>query len=238
MKLELLSRAAFLALLGVSVLGCDTLAGGLRGPLGGGAGALDERTIADGLREALRVGSERAVGKVSAVDGFLANELIRIAVPEELDKMTSALRAVGFERQVVQLETSMNRAAELASAEATAVFWDAVQGLTIDDARSVLTGGRHAATNLLRKRTSTQLAARVRPIVGRKMDEVGLSRLYGDLAARYNALPLGQRPAIDLEAYVTDETLDGLFTVLAKEEERIREDPLARTTELLQRVFR
>ncbi len=224
--------------LGATVLGCDSLSSGLGGVMRGEGGALDEGTIADGLREALRVGSERAVGDVSDVNGFLANELIRIAVPEELEKMTSVLRTVGFEREVDELETSMNRAAEKASAEATSIFWEAIQGLTIDDARAVLSGGRHSATNLLRKRTSPQLTSRIRPIVGQKMNEVGLSRLYRDLAGRYNALPLGQKPAIDLEAYVTDETLDGVFTILAKEEERIREDPMARTTELLRRVFR
>jgi hypothetical protein len=202
------------------------------------AGALDSATIADGLREALKVGSERAVGNVSKTDGFLSNKLIRIAMPKELEKMASTLRKVGFASQVDEMETSMNRAAEKASAEATAIFWDAVKGLTIDDAKRVLDGGKHAATQLLRERTSPQLTSAIRPIVGQKMNEVGLSRLYGDLAQRYDALPLGQKPALDLEEYVTGKTLDGLFTVLATEEERIRADPVARTTELLQRVFK
>jgi len=233
-------RGALVVLFGLSALGCESLPAGIGDALrgSGGAGALDEGTIADGLREALRVGSERAVGNVSKVNGFLANELIRIATPKELEKMTSTLRKIGFGSQVDELETSMNRAAEKASGEATAIFWEAVQGLTIADARAVLGGGRHAATKLLRDRTSSQLSSRIHPIVGEKMRDVGLSRLYGDLAARYNALPLGQKPAIDLEEYVTGKTLDGVFSVLAKEEERIREDPMARTTELLQRVFR
>jgi hypothetical protein len=217
--------------------GCDSLQKSVGGALSSG-GSLDEATIADGLREALQVGTERAVAKTSAANGFLANELIRIAVPEELGKMTSALRKVGMGAQVDELETSMNRAAEEASAEATAIFWDAVKGMTIDDARKVLEGGKHSATNLLRKRTSAQLDSKFRPIVTRKMDEVGLSRLYGDLAASYNSLPLGQKPAMDLPQYVTTKTLDGVFAMLAKEEERIRDDPVARTTELLQRVFK
>lgn len=228
---------ALVAVAGVALAGCESVQGAL-GSVGSTGAPLDEATIADGLREALRVGTERAVGNVSKVDGFLANELIRIAVPEELGKMASALRTVGLGRQVDELETAMNRSAEKASAEATAIFWEAVKGLTIEDARSVLSGGKHAATNLLRRRTSTPLGARIRPIVTEKMDQVGLSRLYRDLASRYDALPLGQKPALDLEEYVTRETLDGVFTILAKEEERIREDPLARTTELLQRVFR
>jgi hypothetical protein len=233
-------RAAALVLVALLLApaGCAEMSKSL-GALSGAAagGPLDEGTIGAGLKEALRVGAERAVGRVSKLDGFLADELIRIAVPDELETMTSALRKVGMGRQVDELETSMNRAAEKASAEATAVFWEAVQGLTIDDARAVLSGGKHAATKLLRARTTTSLETRIHPIVKRKMDEVGLSRLYGDLAARYDALPFGQKPAIRLDDYVTAETLDGLFTVLAQEEERIRADPAARTTELLRRVF-
>lgn len=205
---------------------------------GGGLAALDDGTIADGLREALRVGSERAVGTVSREDGFLGNKLIRIALPDQIEKMTSTLRKVGFGRQVDELETSMNRAAEKASIEATSIFWDAVQGLTIDDARTVLNGGKNAATKLLRERTGAKLEASFKPIVTAKMDEVGLTRLYGSLADSYNALPLSQKPALRLEDYVTQKATDGVFKMLAKEEERIRADPVARTTELLQRVFR
>ena len=205
--------------------------------LGAGGGALDDGTIADGLREALRVGTERAVGKTSQIDGFLGNRLIRIAMPDDVRKMTDTLRKIGLGAQVDELETSMNRAAEKASGEAVDVFWDAVSSMTIDDARRVLEGGKHSATKLLRERTSGELTRRFQPIVKTKMDEVGLSRLYGDLAAQYNALPLVRDKAPDLDTYVTDRTLDGLFTMLGKEEERIREDPVARTTELLRRVF-
>lgn len=204
----------------------------------GGAGALDDGTIADGLREALKVGSERAVGNVSKIDGFLGNKLIRIALPKDIEKMTSTLRKVGFGAQVDELETSMNRAAEKASSETVSIFWEAVQGLSIDDARKVLQGGKNSATNLLRERTSAQLSGRIKPIVTQKMDEVGASRLYGNLADQYNALPLGQKPAMRIEDYVSDKTLGGLFTMLAKEEESIRANPAARTSELLQRVFK
>ncbi len=219
--------------------GCEGMSKNVDGLLAGGAGAaLDDSTIADGLRQALEVGTERAVAKTSAVGGFLGNKLIRIAVPEELGKMTSALRKIGMGSQVDELEKSMNHAAEKASAEATAIFWEAVKGMSIEDARVVLEGGKHSATNLLRERTSDQLTSRLRPIVTQKMDEVGVSRLYGDLVASYNALPLGQKPAMDMPQYVTSEALDGVFTMLAKEEEKIRADPLARTTDLLKLVFK
>jgi hypothetical protein len=229
--------ALLVALVVAASAACASLEKGLGLP-GGGAATLDQATIADGLREALRVGTERTVANVSRADGFLGNQLIRIALPSEVEKMASTLRKVGLGSQVDELETSMNRAAEKASAEATSLFWEAVQGLTIDDARSVLNGGNHAATKLLRERTGTKLEARFRPIVTAKMDEVGLTRLYGSLADSYNALPLSQKPAVRLEDYVTEKTVDGVFKVLAKEEERIRADPVARTSEILQRVFR
>lgn len=230
---------AFLLLALVASTACESLPKDIGGLVGGSSAAgLDEGTIAAGLREALKVGSERAVGSTSQVNGFLSNKLIRIAMPDDLEKMASTLRKVGFSKQVDELEVSMNRAAEQASGEAITIFWDAVQGLTIEDARRVLQGGKRSATNLLRERTTTQLSSRFKPIVTQKMDEVGLSRLYNDLAGKYNALPLGQKPAIRLEDYVTQQALDGVFTMLGKEEERIRADPLARTTELLQRVFK
>ena len=230
---------ALAALLALGSVGCKGMPASIGNALGtGGTAALDQATIADGLREALRVGTERTVGQVSATNGFLGNKLIRIALPSEIDKMTSTLRKVGFGKQVDELETSMNHAAEQASTEATTIFWEAVQGMTIDDARSVLNGGKHAATKLLRERTGTQLEAKFKPIVTSKMSEVGLTQLYGSLADSYNALPLAQKPAMHLEDYVTEKTVDGVFKVLATEEERIRADPLARTTELLQRVFK
>lgn len=237
-------RRGFLVLVAAAIAvaggapGCGGLPKDLGGLGRGGASALDDGTIADGLREALRIGSERATGKTSSLDGFLGNQLIRIVMPDELGKMASALRKIGMSRQVDELEVSMNRAAEKASGEAVAVFTEAVQGLTIDDARRILQGGKHSATNLLRERTTKPLKSRFQPIVTRKMDEVGLTRLYNDLVGTYNSLPLGQKPAMRLEDYVTDKALSGVFTMLAKEEERIRADPLARTTELLQRVFK
>lgn len=199
---------------------------------------LDETTVSQGLRQALDVGVRRAIDRVSAVDGFLGNEWIRIALPEELDEMADLLRQVGFARQVDRLEVAMNRAAEQASGEARQVFVDAITGMTIADAFGILRGGDTAATDYLRDRTSDTLRQRFRPIIENKMQRVGLYRNYNQLADTYNALPFSRRPAVRLDAYLTDEALDGLFHELGKEERRIREDPIARTTELLRRVFR
>lgn len=199
--------------------------------------ALDRETIVAGLKEALRVGTGRAIDRTAVVDGFLGNQLIRILMPEELESMARTLRRIGLGSQVDELEIGMNRAAEKAAGEVREIFWREIQALTIEEAVEILRGGPTAATDHFRQRTGDELRRRFHPIVVARMEEVGLSRLYGELAERYNRLPLGQRPALDLEEYVTAHALDGVFTILGEEEARIRADPLARTTELLRRVF-
>lgn len=228
------------ALAALMILGCASLQNAdLETILGDGAGGeLDEATVLAGLKEALRVGSDNTVSATSTVDGFLGNALIRIAMPEPLAGAASTLRTVGLGSHVDQLETAMNRAAEQAAGEARSVFWDAITGMTISDAFAILDGHDTAATDYFRDRTETALRARFAPIVSRKTESVGLGRLYGQLTDAYATLPLTDKPElVDLDAYVTDEALDGLFTVLASEEQAIRRDPAARTTELLRRVF-
>jgi len=201
------------------------------------SGPLDEATVAAGLKDALRVGTERTANGVSVLDGFLGNALIRIALPEEFHDMAGALRTVGFGRQVDELEVAMNRAAERAAGEAKGVFWDAIKRMSIADAFAILRGDDDAATRYFRNATEDELRSRFGPIVHAKMEEVGLYRIYQELSGYYDRIPLVKKPAVDLDAYVTDRALGGLFTVLALEEKRIREDPAARTTELLRRVF-
>lgn len=227
--------AASLAL-GWGCKGIDT--GALEGVIPGRAGGLmDAQTVADGIREALRVGSDRAVESTSKLDGFLGNVLIRIALPDEFQPVADTLRKLGLGRQVDEMEVAMNRAAERAAGEAREVFWDAVSRMTIEDAFAVLEGGDTAATDYFRSRTERSLHERFKPIVEEKMSEVGLYLVYSELTDYYNDLPMVTSPALDLNEYVTEHALDGLFTVLAQEEKRIRNDPLARTTELLRRVF-
>lgn len=200
-------------------------------------GSLDAATAADGLREALRVGTERATASTSSMDGFLGNALIRIAMPEQLTTMTNALRTVGLGAKVDEMEVAMNRAAEQAAGEAKGVFWEAISTMTLDDAMGVLNGGETAATDYFRTRTSESLREKFSPIVTEKMQTVGLYNAYEPMVERYNALPFVTAPAVDLETHVTDGALDGLFTVLADEERKIREDPVARTSDILKRVF-
>ncbi len=228
--------------LGSTAGGCASLQNGTFGDiLNSGSdqeGALDEPTVVAGIKEALRIGTERAVLSTSQLDGFLANELIRITLPDQLEPMAATLRRAGLGSQVDELETSMNRAAELAAGETREVFWDAITQMTVADAFAILHGNDTAATAYFRDRTWQTLQTRFQPIVQQKMDEVGLSRLYGEVTDLYESLPLVDKPAlVDLDEYVTREALSGLFTVLAQEEQKIRRDPLARTTELLRRVF-
>ncbi len=198
---------------------------------------LDEQTVAAGLREALRIATERTVISTSKLDGFLGNALIRIVMPEQFEVAAKTLRTVGFGKQVDELEIGMNRAAERAAGEATKVFLNAITQMTLEDAFSILNGGENAVTNYFRSHTEESLHERFKPIVTEKMSEIGLYKIYNGLTDYYNKLPLVTTPALDLDEYVTQHALNGLFTILGQEEKRIRTDPLARTTDLLRRVF-
>jgi hypothetical protein len=207
------------------------------GDLLGSPGLRGESRIVAGLKQALEIGTERAVGQTSQQDGFLRNPSIRIGLPDSLQTMAAGLRAVGLGERIDELEVAMNRAAEQASAEATEVFWQGIRQMSFADARSILAGGDTAATEYFERTTREPLRERFEPIVAERMRSVGLVRLYGDLVARYAALPFTDKPTLNLERYVTDGALDGLFRVLGEEERRIREDPAARTTTLLKEVF-
>lgn len=230
-RLTLLPALALL----VALAGCN--AAQIGEILRTGDGPLDEATVAAGLREALKVGTERATESTSRVDGFYGNTLIRIAIPEQYQGVASTLRQIGFGARVDEFEVAMNRAAEKASAEAVSVFWSAITSMTIADAFAILNGGETAATDYFRRRTASELHQRFHPIVVDKMELVGVYNLYNDLTERYNQLPVEKPAAIDLDEYITGRAVDGIFTMLAGEERKIRENPAARTTALLRRVF-
>jgi hypothetical protein len=202
-----------------------------------GASGLPASTEVSGLKEALRLATERAVKATSQSGGFLDNQKIRIGLPGSLGKMTKGLRAIGMGAQVDELEVAMNRAAEKAAGEATPVFVDAIQKMTFQDASGIVTGGDTAATDYFQKTTSKPLAERFRPIVDQAMKNVGLVKQYDQLVGRYTSLPLASSPRFDLGGYVTDKTLAGLFTVVGEQEKQIRTNPAARATDLLKQVF-
>lgn len=202
--------------------------------------ALSNEEVIAGLKEALRIGAERTVSSTSASDGFWGNALIRIPFPEEAIKMKNTLEGLGINRPVEDFERTLNKAAEAAAKEAVPVFVDAITGMTIQDGFTILRGGENAATDFLREKTSAALRSRFMPVVQNATRQVALTSYWQPVASAYNTATLitgGKAVNPDLDAYVTDKALLGLFTVLAQEEKRIRVDPVARTTQLLQKVF-
>lgn len=192
----------------------------------------------DGLREALRVGAGNAVDLTGKLDGYFKNAAIKILMPSELKSLEKTARALGQSKKIDEFVLSMNRAAEKAAPEAREIFQDAIRNLTFQDVRKILTGGDTAATTFLRERTGASLAETFKPIVTRSLDDVGATRRYKDLVGKNQAVTLlGGGKKLDLDQYVTERALDGLFKVLGDEERKIRREPAARITSLLKEVF-
>ncbi len=198
---------------------------------------LSERKIIQGLKEALRIGTDNAVATVSRLDGYFGNPQIRIPLPEKIQKVEKLLRAVGFGSKVDAFELSMNRAAERAAPEAKALFVDAIKQMTISDARKILHGRDNEVTLYFEDKTRGRLYALFKPIVHKAMAQVGVTRSYQELDAKVRAIPFAEEITFDLDDYVTNKGLDGLFFMVAEEERKIRQDPLARVTDLLKEVF-
>ncbi len=219
----------------------DTLkqtVGGLGGTAGApGAAALAPEEVGAGLKEALRVGAERAVGLASKAGGFLDNPAIRIPLPERLQTAGKMLRTFGMGSQVDAFEQTMNRAAEQAAGKAMPIFGDAVAALTFDDVNRIWKGGDTAATEYLDRTTRPRLAAEFQPVVHAASQEVGVTQAYQGLVGRPEVASLVAGTDLDLDHYVTTKALDGVFSLLADEEKKIRTDPVARTTDLLKKVF-
>jgi len=199
--------------------------------------ATSSETIVSGLKEALRIGSGNAVSSTGKVDGYFKNAAIKILMPEKLKSLEKGLRLAGQSRQVDEFVLSMNRAAEKAAPFAKDIFWGAIKRMTFSDATRILKGGDTAATDYFRGATTEELTTAFQPIVTQSMESIGVTRQYKVLAGRYNALPFVRSQAFDLDRYVVDKSLDGLFYVLAEEERKIRTDPAARVTDLLRTVF-
>lgn len=202
------------------------------------AGPLSRNEIVAGLKQALEVGTANAVGLTSKPDGYFKNPRIRIPLPEKVRKAEELLRTVGFGDQVTAFEKSMNRAAEKAAPEAKALFVDAIGRMTFADAKQILQGRENEATLYFRDKTSLPLAQKFKPLVHEAMAEVGVTRNYQAIESKLRSIPLvGSSLNLDMDQYVTDKALEGLFFMLAEEEAKIRKDPGARVTDLLKRVF-
>ena len=198
---------------------------------------VSEDKAAVGLKDALRVGTGNAVDLTGRVDGYFGNEAIRIGMPQKLQLVEKGLRAVGYGPQVDAFVLSMNRAAEKAAPAARDIFVGAIQEMTFDDARKILTGGDTAATDYFRAKTSDKLTVAFRPIVTKSMDDAGATKRYDDLIGRYRSIPFAGSVSFDLNDYVVAKALDGLFFMIAQQEKSIRTNPAARVTETLKEVF-
>ena len=202
-----------------------------------GEQGLSEGEIVSGLKQALEIGTRNAVQTVGQTDGYFKNSDIKIPLPENVKKVEKFLRATGFGSQVDKFELSMNRAAERAAPEAKAIFWDAIGQMSFADARQILDGPDDAATRYFQDKTSYRLQKIFKPITHQAMSEVGVTKYYQSLDAKIRTIPFADQMSFDLDQYVTDKALNGLFVMLAEEEMKIRQDPAARVTDLLKKVF-
>src|SRR6266436_9543104 len=201
------------------------------------AAALDDARIGSGLKEALSVGTQKAVRLVDQPGGYLDNEAIKILVPQNLRPVEKVFRGVGQGARVDEFVASMNHAAESAAPEAETIFADAVTEMTIDDARKLLNGGDTSITEYFKSKTSVRLATAFRPHVEAAMSKNGVTQQYQPLVGQVPWTPFGNSASLDINTYVVTKALDGLFYMLGQQEKEIRTNPAARTTALLKQVF-
>lgn len=204
---------------------------------GASQASLTNEDVGNGLRDALVKGISVGADKASKEDGFFRNELIRIALPEELRNLESTMRQFGLGSEVDRVLLTINRGAENAAREAKPIFISAIRQLTIQDAFAILRGEQDAATQFLQRTTSGQLTELFQPKVQESLNQVGATRHYTDLVNAYNAIPTTRKINPDLNAYVTEMAINGLFKLIAEEELKIRENPAERTTAIMRRVF-
>ena len=205
---------------------------------GGSSGsALSENEIVAGLREALKVGTERVVDRVGRADGFNADPEIHIPLPETLGKAQKALRAIGAAGLADDLELRLNRAAEAATPRTKEIFWNAITDMTLDDIQAIYKGPEDAATRYFQGKMSGPLADSMHPVVDSSLAEVGAIEAYDSMIGQYKTLPFVPDIKADLTTHVLDKALDAVFLYLAREEAAIRQDPVKRSTEILKKVF-
>lgn len=218
---------------------CDTLqqAASVYGAQNGALGTPTNVEISSGLKQALEFGVKNGVDLLSQKDAFLKNAAVKILFPPEAQKIEKTLRDLGLNQLCDNVITSLNHAAEDAMKEATPIFVNAIKQMTIADATNILLGEKNAATLYFKDKTTLELTDKFKPVIANSLQQVGATRYWGDLATKYNSLPLVKSVETDLSAYVTQKAIDGLFMEIAQEELKIRQNTFARSTSLLQKVF-
>ncbi len=205
--------------------------------LPGNGTPISNADMAAGLRQALDLGIDKQVSKLTQKDGFFKNELVKILLPEELQKVDKGLRDIGLDNLADEGLKVLNRAAEDAVKEATPIFVSAVKDITFDDAKNILLGNDNAATQYLTNKTQTQLYNKFKPVINNSFSKVGADQIWANLINKYNAIPFTSDVNPDLTDYVTGEALKGVYTMIAVEEKDIRNKVSSRTTDLLKKVF-
>lgn len=200
------------------------------------AKGLSNDDIISGLKEALTVGANNGTNKLSMVDGFFKDAALKILMPAEAQKVEKKLRDIGLGKQVDQAILSMNRAAEDAAKSAAPIFINAIKGITIQDGLGILKGGDFAATEYLKGKTVAQLTEAFRPVIEQSLKKVNATKYWNTLFTTYNRFS-NEKVNTDLSAYVTDKATAGIFYQVGLEEQKIRKDPFARTTDILKKVF-
>ena len=198
---------------------------------------LSNQEIANGLTAALNQGIKKQVSKLTLKDGYYKNELVKIILPEELQKVDKTLRSIGLSSLADQGLKAINRAAEDAVGEATPIFVDAIKNMSFADAKNILVGSDNAATQYLTANTETALYSKFNPVIKKSFSKVGADKIWAQLITKYNSLPLTNNVNPELTDYVTQEALEGVFTMIAVEEKEIRNKVSSRSTDLLKKVF-
>lgn len=196
-----------------------------------------EEEAGNAIKEALQKGIVKGVGEVAQLDGYFGNPLVKIPFPEEAKFVESQLRAVGMGKLADDAILSLNRAAEDAAGEAKDIFIVAIKQLTFKDAIEIVRGEDNAATAYLQNTTSDSLKARFQPIIAQSIEKVDATRYWDNVMTEYNKIPFMKKINPNLEEYVTEKAIEGLFVMVAQEEEKIREDPMERTSDILKKVF-
>jgi hypothetical protein len=220
------------------LLSCTTLqqAAGNLPPTKATPGAPSQSQVVEGLKQALTIGTQNSTSRLSAVDGFFADAAVKILMPPEAKSVEKTLRTFGLGSLVDKTILSLNRAAEDAAKSATPIFVDAIKQMTITDALGILQGGDFAATNYFKGKTTESLTAAFSPVIAKSLDKTDATKYWSDMFTAYNKFSAKKVPT-DLKAYVTQKAIDGIFYEVGLEEQKIRKDPAARVTDILQQVF-
>jgi hypothetical protein len=203
----------------------------------GDTSSLTNAQASGGLKEALSRGVTSAVAETGRPGGFENNPLIKITMPEKLRTVEKGLRAIGMGAKVDEFEHSMNAAAEAAAPAAKSIFMDALKAMSFEDAKQIVMGGNTAGTDYFKRTTSSQVSEAFRPIIEREMAKTGVTEKFTEMMGSAPQMPFGKTPSVDINGYVLEKSVDGMFTMMGQEEAKIRTNPSAQVTPLLKSVF-